>query len=378
MFGHIAFIAGKELRFLLREKWVLVWVFLMPILFFYFIGTLTSGGVPGIATEPLPLALVQTDTSGYLTDQLARRLADNGFIPIPAARPPNKGMRYLVLPPQFEKDVLRGRSVSLTYRSPASGPLASYEKLRLQKAAYALLADMVVASPDSAPATATDLARFNGLDKHLQIETMSLETEFSVPSGFAQAIPGLIVMFAMFVLITNGALLALLERQQGMGKRLASTPIRKGEIVAGKWLGKMLLGSFQVGIGMTIGSLAYGMEWGANWPIVIAVLLAWASFCAALGLSIGNLATSEIQVNGLGWLLTIVLAALGGCWWPIEVMPPAMQTLQKCLPSGWAMDALHRLIHFGQPPTAVWPHLLALIAATLMLNAATVKHWRHD
>jgi hypothetical protein len=40
------------------------------------------------------------------------------------------------------------------------------------------------------------------------------------------------------------------------------------------------------------------------------------------------------------------VAALGG-WWPSEITPDWMQLLQKVLPSGWAMGAMHRLISFG-------------------------------
>ena len=41
MWRHIWFVAAKDTRFMFREKSTLIWVFLMPLLFFYFIGTLT-------------------------------------------------------------------------------------------------------------------------------------------------------------------------------------------------------------------------------------------------------------------------------------------------------------------------------------------------
>ena len=37
------------------------------------------------------------------------------------------------------------------------------------------------------------------------------------------------------------------------------------------------------------------------------------------------------------------MAALGGCWWPLEIGPDFMRTLAHCFPTGWAMDALHNL-----------------------------------
>jgi hypothetical protein len=58
---------------------------------------------------------------------------------------------------------------------------------------------------------------------------------------------------------------------------------------------------------------------------LVLVLASWAALAASLGLLSGSLARTEGQAVGIGVLLTNVLAALGGCWWPIEVTPPAMQ-----------------------------------------------------
>ncbi|MGD0776595.1 MAG: hypothetical protein ABSC05_27585 [Candidatus Solibacter sp.] len=42
-----------------------------------------------------------------------------------------------------------------------------------------------------------------------------------------------------------------------------------------------------------------------------------------------------------------LLAAMGGCWWPIEVTPPWMQHAALLLPTGWAMDGLLNLLPRG-------------------------------
>ena len=41
-----------------------------------------------------------------------------------------------------------------------------------------------------------------------------------------------------------------------------------------------------------------------------------------------------------------LFAALGGLFWPIEVTPGWMRAIQKIVPTGWTMDALHNLISF--------------------------------
>ena len=45
-----------------------------------------------------------------------------------------------------------------------------------------------------------------------------------------------------------------------------------------------------------------------------------------------------------------------------------MQRLALLLPTGWCMDALHRLVNFGYGPESAWPHALALAVGALLLG----------
>ena len=72
------------------------------------------------------------------------------------------------------------------------------------------------------------------------------------------------------------------------------------------------------------------------------------------------------------------LAALGGCWWPIEITPSWMQALQLFLPTGWAMDALHKLISFGYGPASVLPHIVGMLVVTFVLVLVTVRVFRYE
>jgi ABC-type multidrug transport system permease subunit len=67
---------------------------------------------------------------------------------------------------------------------------------------------------------------------------------------------------------------------------------------------------------------------------------------------------------------------LGGCWWPIEITPQWMQKLQLFLPTGWAMDALHKLISFASGPSSVLPHVVGMSLVTLVLLGLSAKVFR--
>jgi ABC-type multidrug transport system permease subunit len=64
----------------------------------------------------------------------------------------------------------------------------------------------------------------------------------------------------------------------------------------------------------------------------------------------------------------MVMAAIGGCWWPSEVMPSWLQRAAHAFPTAWAMDAFHALISFGRGAEAV----LLPCAVLLLFGAACV------
>ena len=86
----------------------------------------------------------------------------------------------------------------------------------------------------------------------------------------------------------------------------------------------------------------------------------------SVGVLIGSLCASEDRVVGLCVLVSLLMGALGGCWWPLEMAPPALQTVALCLPTGWALQALHQLISFGSG----FGPVLTPLAVLLMFGAA--------
>ena len=189
--------------------------------------------------------------------------------------------------------------------------------------------------------------------------------------------PGTLVMFTMLILTTAGAIHLAIERNAGLFRRLATTPISRGEIIAGKFVSRMGLALVQIAFAILAGTVLFGMDWGPSVPMVLVVLFAWGAFNAALAMVLGNLARTEAQASGIGVLVTLVLAALGGAWWPIEVAPAWMQRLALVLPTGWTMDALHKLTSFAYPAAVAVPHLAGLLAGALLLGWLGVRTFRY-
>jgi len=73
MLRDALFLARKDLRWMFRERATWLWTFLMPIVFFYFIGTIT-GGFSGPADNRDPLGVLAPADAGFLVERIEERL----------------------------------------------------------------------------------------------------------------------------------------------------------------------------------------------------------------------------------------------------------------------------------------------------------------
>ena len=380
---NILFIAWQDVRNQLRQGSTLLWVFVMPPIFFFFIGTVTGGFSSGIGGgQATPLTVV-AESPGFLKDQIDLRLAANRFEAewvesIEATAEGESPTRILSFDAGMSDKVLAGEQVKASFETSANALNREFEEIRMQRALYTALADIVIANATTGPLSAEALITLNNAPRVWQLDVSSAGERVNIPSGFQQAVPGILVMFTLLVLLTSSGSMLVQERTQGLLRRLAATPISKAELIAGKWDGRMVLAAIQILVALIVGTFLFKMDWGPNLGMVILVLIAWGGFCASAGLWLGTVANTQAQAGGLGVLAANVLAALGGCWWPIESTPEWMQFVQKMIPIGWTMDALHKLISFQAAAASVIPNIAMLLAATVVFGVLAVRRFRYE
>ena len=383
MLRGIFFVGWQDVRFQLRDRSTLLWLLIMPPLFFFFIGTVIGGFGSGIGGgQTTPLTVVAEDP-GFVREQIDLRLVDNDFAPewiesLDIRDDAPSPTRTLTFDAGMSNRLMARQTVSAVFDTQADALLRRFEEIRIQRAVYTALADIVVAEATAPPLGRDALAAVNAAPRAWQLDVSPAGQRKETPRGFDQAVPGMLVMFTLLVLLTSGATMLVQERTQGLLRRLASAPITRAEVIAGKWQGRMMLAAIQVSVALLFGTVLFDMDWGPNLPAVVLVLAAWAGFCASAGLWLGSVAQTEAQASGLGVLASCLLAALGGCWWPIEITPAWMQTLQKMIPTGWTMDALHKLVSFQAEPSTVAPNVLILIVAAAVLGILAARRFEYQ
>jgi ABC-2 type transport system permease protein len=108
------------------------------------------------------------------------------------------------------------------------------------------------------------------------------------------------------------------------------------------------------------------------------MLVTSALAAAALGTTLGTFVKTEGQASGLSVMLGMVMALLGGCWYPIELFPQFVRTAVKVLPTTWAMQGLLDLVLRGQGWVDILPVAGVLMVFALVFFGVGVMRFRYE
>lgn len=212
--------------------------------------------------------------------------------------------------------------------------------------------------------------------KLVSVKAAKARGEATVASGFKQSSLGMTVWFVLMLLLGNAAA-SLEERENGTLPRLLTTPTPRAQILGGKVAGVYVTGVAQAAILIVFGALVFNVPWGSD-PGAVALIMA-TYILAATGLSvmISSVVRTRGQASALGPVLAVSLSMLGGCAWPLDIVPPYMRTLALFTPPGWAMVGLTNVVVRGHGmPAALLPSLVLVgFAAVFFLVGLTRFRW---
>jgi ABC-2 type transport system permease protein len=378
-------IALHDLRRVLSDRSAALWLAVMPIVFATFFGLVIGGGNPSQAQARLT---VVDEDGGVVARELVDALASKKLevVEMTAAEraAAQNAIRTLVIPEGFSAKVLAGEQVTLRLeKDPGSddrAALVAQARIvsaiarvtgRLVEAAQGLAAGESIA-PDA-------LAALPPAEDLVQVEASFAGRSRTAPGGFTQSIPGMTVMFVMLVALTYGAASLSAERAGGQLRRLMTAPVLSREIVTGKIVGRYAIAAVQIMFLVAVGVIAhhaFGVPIGDSPGAALIVLLVYALAVTPLGVLAGAAIRDPDRAASVGVVATMAMAGLGGCWWPIEIVSPTLQKVALVFPSGWAMLALHRVIAFGQPLSAVTVPLAVLVGFAIALGVLAVRQLR--
>jgi len=367
-------IAINDLMFMLKEREAQVWMFLMPLGFCAFFGFIFQdrGGGPSKPT----IAYTTTD-EGFASLAFKAELDSMGYnvVDVSDEVELQRYRRQLHVPANFTESILNKEESTVVLRHDLRALSAQSDRVKVQRAVWRLLgATAVAASGDSL--NERGLMAAVGKESPLKLDVSVSGVKKEIPAGFARAVPGNLIMFVLLVAFTSGAISLVVERDQGLLRRLASSPLTGAQLLAGKAFSRLMISLIEIVYFLVVGAFLFRIDWGNNLPALLMVLLAYAVAAAGLGLLMGSLGRSPDQAVGIGVFSALVMAALGGAWWPIEIVPSAIRWTAFIFPTGWAMDGMLKAMTVGQTVSALAPHALMLLLYGVVSIAVASRIFR--
>jgi len=374
---HIWFIAVKDLRRFATDRGALIFFILFPFLFIVMFNFMLSG--VGGEDDRLELHLVTQEAEGGLSHQIIGSMEtkdedelqpgepiivwDRDYDEARQAVDEEELDGFLAFPVDFTEGVLMGYGAQLEVMVDAEEGQTRAALNGLGRAIASRVGSQQVAARASIGllveqglAPSGDLADIGEAIREILLSEGGIaagqsfmefqteqvgEVEAEKPANYV--IPGYLVMFVFF-----GAALAaemiVRERQNHTLERLLAGSVRRESILGGMFLGTAAKGVIQIAIFWVVGILAFGLELGLAPEAVIILSILMVIMSSAFAIMLATLVKTQRSAGSIAVLVSLVLAPLGGCWWPLFITPKAMQFIAKITPHGWATTGFNKLL----------------------------------
>jgi ABC-2 type transport system permease protein len=184
--------------------------------------------------------------------------------------------------------------------------------------------------------------------------------------------PGILALACVTTAFTSQSIATAFDRRNGVLRLLATTPLGRGGLLAGKILGVLAVEAVQV---VVIGVVALVLGWSPDpsgiLPAVGLILLGTAAFTALALLLAGTLRAEGVLA--VANLVLVLLVVGGGLIVPPSELPGVMAHVAAFLPSGALGEGLRgALLGTGVPPLSV----MVLLAWTAAFGAGASRLFR--
>lgn len=372
-------IVSTGLSRFVRDRFNLFFVFLFPLAIVLLIG-IQYGEAP-------TLQVGVVGPGGELSEEIVDRLDATDRVEVVLHTDPDVVSDEvesgdldagLVLPDDLEDAAWEGRATEVTFVSSPFGVGPQLRTVVDDALARTLAVPTAVgAATDRGadPAAARDAAA----EATWVLDVVEVQTSTTGERLFPEDVTGYdvgaasqLVLF-MFLTSLTGAAALIQTRKLGVATRMLSTPTSLGTIIGGEAITRFCIAAGQGVYIMVATVVLFGVDWG-DLVAAGAVLVAFAAVGAAAAMLSGSVFSNDEQAAGIGVIVGLGLAALGGAMLPVELFTDAMLTIARFIPHYWAIDALADVVRRDAGLVDIVPQLGILLAFAASIGVIAV--WR--
>jgi len=172
------------------------------------------------------------------------------------------------------------------------------------------------------------------------------DDEEIIPNSVQHNVPAW-TLFAIFFIIVPLSINIVKEKSQGTFVRLRTNPVSYATVLGGKTMVYLCVCIIQFVLMLLIGVYLFPkiglptLDISGRLPLLFVVAVFAGLAAIGLGLLLGTIAKTQEQSAPFGATFVVILAALGGVWVPVFIMPKFMQTLSNISPMNWGLNAFY-------------------------------------
>jgi len=269
----------------------------------------------------------------------------------------------LDIPPNFQRDVLAGRTPTIQLNVDATRMIQAFTGTGYVQQIILGEVNEFVQHYQWSAAPSVDLAiraRFNQ----------------NLTQSWFGAVMEIMNMVTMLSIILAGAAL-IREREHGTIEHLLVMPVTPGEIMLGKiWsMGLVVLLASVFSLQFIVqGVLEVPIEGSVALFIALTVLYLFST--TSMGIFMATLARSMPQFGLLMMLVLLPMLMLSGSVTPRESMPVLARNIMEIVPSTHFVTATQAILYRGAGLDVIWPQVLALAVIGAVFFIASLTHFR--
>jgi len=219
-----------------------------------------------------------------------------------------------------------------------------------------------------------------GLRDFIKVEVQKAE-EGNPDAGLSYILPGVIALGVMSsgLFLISSSFMHMKERS--VLKRLAATPLKKLDFLAGLITTRMALSVISACLILLVGWSVLGVRMPINWPLFVTYLIAATLIMSGAGALIALVAKSARSASEIAGLAMTIMTFFSGVYFPLEFLPKHFRAASLFLPATYVARGFRFAL--GVEPMA-WARFaletgILLLASLAAIWAAAVRgSWDAD
>ena len=271
----------------------------------------------------------------------------------------------LTIPPNFERDLIRGSYPSLLLQADATDPAATGNAIAsIQVLAQSALNHDLTGS----------LNTLNARTPPFELRIHRLYN----PEGITQynIVPGLMGVILTMTMIMMTALGITREVEQGTMENLLATPVKPLEVMVGKIAPYILIGYVQVAVILILARNLFHVPFVGSLGLLLFCVLIFIFANLTIGITISSVVRNQTQAMQMSFFFLLPSILLSGFMFPFQGMPQWAQFLGELLPNTHFLRLVRGIMLKGNGWSEAASHLIPLLIFIVIVMGIGMKKFR--